>query len=224
MFLLSSLTKACKIKNDNVITRLPISKGLLHLILNECTKYFGKERNQLYLESLYRAMFVAVYYGLLRIGEVTLGPHVLLASNVHIGTNKKKILFVLKSSKMHGKGSQPQRIKISSAAQVKGGKRQSPSTPAACPFQILSKYVDIHPDTRDPSEQFFIFRDHKPVAPHHMRTTLRLLISKLGLQPELYNGHSFRIGRGCNMVHMVISVETVKKIGRWKSNTVSIYL
>ena len=111
-YLLSSLTRCCKLKNDVVINRFPIRKDLLHLIMNETEKYFS-ERNQPYLIILYKALFVSAYFGMLRAGEVTKGPHVVLAENIHIGLNKDKILFVLKSSKMHDKGQKLQLIKFS---------------------------------------------------------------------------------------------------------------
>ena len=222
LVLLSSLTKACKLKNDQVVARLPIYKDLLHLLIKECSGYFQMENNQPYLSLLYKAMFVSAYYGLLRIGEVTKGPHAILASNVHIRENKIKILFLLKTLKTHSKGSQPQRIKISSTP-VKE-KASTGSGTKFCPFRILSDFVIARPSALNETEQFFIFRDHKPVTPIHMRTTLHKLISRMGLQPELYNRHSFQIGRGCDMVKMGVSVETVKKIGRWRSNAVFTYL
>ena len=54
---------------------------------------------QPYLEKLYQALFAAAYYGLLRISEVTKGPHCVLARNVHLAQNKHKMLFLLETSK-----------------------------------------------------------------------------------------------------------------------------
>ena len=111
-YLLSSLTKACKVMNDKLITRLPIGKGLLNLLINEVKRHF-QHRGQNYLAILYASMLAAGYYGLLRIGELTKGPHVILAANMHIGINKNKLLFILRSSKTHNKGSKPQMVKTS---------------------------------------------------------------------------------------------------------------
>ena len=61
---LSSVTKV----SDTIM--LPIHRDLLHVILAELAKW-ATERNQPYLESLYSALFVSGYYGLLRIGELT---------------------------------------------------------------------------------------------------------------------------------------------------------
>ena len=118
LFLINSLTKACKIRNDQLTVRFPIQKDLLHLIIKEVRKYFTT-RNQPYLEQLISAMMIAGYYGLLRAGELAQGPHTLLARNVHIGVNKKKLLFVLTTSKTHRKGDAPQLIKIASNSDKK---------------------------------------------------------------------------------------------------------
>ena len=133
-FLLTSLTSACRLINDQVIHRFPIYKELLHEILKEIDTYYG-ELQQQYLATMYKAIFLAGYYGLLRAGEMASGPHALLAKDVHVGRNKQKFLFILWTSKTHGQGSKPQRIKISSYKRLE-------NTPnldklAYCPFQSL---------------------------------------------------------------------------------------
>ena len=43
-FLLSSLTKACKLTNDHVRIRLPIKKGLLFIVLKAAVDFLGTNR------------------------------------------------------------------------------------------------------------------------------------------------------------------------------------
>ena len=86
-FLLASLTKACKYKNDRVRTRLPIRKGLLKLMISAIHEIYGN--TQPYLTILYQAMFITAYYGLFRVGEITMSQHVIKAKDVHIGVNKR---------------------------------------------------------------------------------------------------------------------------------------
>ena len=69
--------------------------------------------NQPYLLALYKAMYVTAYYGLFRVGELTLSEHVVKAVDVHQGKNKDKLLFVLHTSKTHTRESKPQTITIS---------------------------------------------------------------------------------------------------------------
>ena len=90
--LLNSLTKACKIKNDIVTTRLPITLGLLEVILFEVPRILPC---QPYLCVMYQTLFALAYYGLFRIGELTTGDHSIRGVNVHVSTNKNTILFVL---------------------------------------------------------------------------------------------------------------------------------
>ena len=83
---LDSLIRACKLKNDIVTPRLPISKRLLELILFEIGRLFNQ---QPYLEILYKTVLAIGYYGLFRIGEMTVpGDHTIKASNVHVAKNK----------------------------------------------------------------------------------------------------------------------------------------
>ena len=109
--LLNSLTKACRLQNDIIMTRLPIYRDLLKVLLKYTTNRFAA---QPYLEKLYFAMISTSYFGLLRIGEVADSPHAIRAADVQIARNKKKLLFILRSSKTHTKGDKPQLIKINS--------------------------------------------------------------------------------------------------------------
>ena len=218
-FVVTSLIRACKLKNDRIVTRLPIHKNFLHLLLDELIKWYN-EKNQPYLKMLYMALFIAAYYGLLRVGEVTKGPHVLLANNVHIGVNKRKLLFVLRSSKTHSEGDHPQLIKLNSSTTEKGKCKRY----KYCPYSVINSSVQRCAHSISEYEQFFILADRTPVLPDQVRVLLRQLISRLGLKVHLYNFHSLRIGRCIDLLNDGVSVETIKKIGRWKSNAVFSYL
>ena len=100
-YLLTSLTKACKLVNDKVRTRLPIRKGLLQVLINNVRKYFMK-RGQKYLSVLYPAMFATAYYGLLRVGEVSTGSHPVLVDDVHVAINKRKFCWYSEHQRLTG--------------------------------------------------------------------------------------------------------------------------
>ena len=139
-YLLSSLTRACRIHRDVVKTRLPIGKEMLHVLLQHIEDRL-LVLNQAYLAQLYTTIVATAYYGLLRIGEVSSGSHPVLVDDVHIGINKNKFLFILRSSKMHSKGYQ--RIKISrmvSRNQCSAKKRRNEKW---CPFRLLSTYLTL---------------------------------------------------------------------------------
>ena len=108
ILLLNTITKACKVTNDQYRERLPIKRHLLEVILFELGRIFSM---QPYLLITHRTLFVLAYYGLFRIGELSKGDHPIKACDVHVAVNKLKILIYLRSSKTHGLESPPQKIK-----------------------------------------------------------------------------------------------------------------
>ena len=214
-FLLSSLTRACKMKNDSVKTKLPIHKSLLNLILKMINDEIKLKDNQPDLAVLYQALFATGYYGLFRIGELTRSEHIIKAKDVHIGINKNKILFVLHSSKTHTKADKPQIVKI---------KGKPTKVLDYCPFSLLRKYLAIHRSRQNELEQFFIFKDRSLVLPAHARVMLHRCLKKLNLDITFYSLHGLRSGHVSDMLRAGILVETIKKIGWWRSNAVYTYL
>ena len=159
--LLTCLTKACRLKNDKVYTRLPIRHGLLQLLIQSVTQVYD---SQPYLVKLYQAMLVTAYYGLFRIGEITSSQHVIKAIDVHVGDNKDKLMFVLHSSKTHCQGDKPQIIKITGKSCENSMLGPPNWTKTFCPFNLLRLYVSDRKKFIDKTEPFFIFRDRTPVS------------------------------------------------------------
>ena len=132
-------------------------------MLKNIGKLFG---SQLYLATMYKALLITTYYGMFRIGEVTYSQHTVTASDVHIAMNKKKLLFILRSSKTHCKGNNPQVIKIISNETTRtNGKVKY----HLCPFILLRQYLNLR-RSKSIQQQFFIFNDRSPVKPSHFRT------------------------------------------------------
>ena len=146
------------------------------MILDNVKNYY-LSRSQTYLCSLYTAILVTGYYGLLRVGELTTGDHPILAENICVARNKNKIQIVLRSSKTHTKACHPQIFKIVSANHdeifQKAGKH--------CPHAILRQYVDerenLHNADLIDEGPFFVFSDRSMVKPRHLRLVLRKAIN-----------------------------------------------
>ena len=227
-FILNSLIKACRLKNDKVKTRLPIKRNLLELLIQHLEIMF---ENQPYLMILYQSLFVTAFYGLFRVGELTTSQHVVKAKDVHIGKNKEKLMFVLHSSKTHWSGEKPQVIKINSLNyNAVGAKKRKSSTKRrtrggkCCPFKLLRAYLRIRKKRKCDSEQFFVFRDGSPVSALNFRNTLKKTLLALGLDCSVYGTHSLRAGNAVQMLENGTSVEMIRKLGRWKTNVVYTYL
>ena len=106
--LIKSLTRACRFCNDQVTLRLPIQKPVFLLVLTGVDfRYLSNTQPQPYLAALFKAIFTSAYYGLLRISEIAKGEHPVLARDVHVAINKNKMMFVLKTSKMHWLDAKP---------------------------------------------------------------------------------------------------------------------
>ena len=216
---LTSLTKACKIKNDVPRTRLPIHIKLLETLLFEVKRYY---KNQPYLQCLYQAIFLLAYYGLFRIGELTYSKHQVKAKDVYIGVNKPKILIVLYLSKTHDKESRPQKVKISANHHHSSNMKKHHLF--FCPFKYLNAYMAMRIEYANDSDPFFVFSDGSDVHPYHVRHVLSECLKRLNMNHTLYGTQSFRTGRASDMMKNGISIERIKLAGRWKSNVVYRYI
>ena len=179
---------------------------------------------QPYLTALYRAVFSTAYFGLLRISEVvdTLSGHSIKVMDVHTGINKRKMMFILQTSKTHGQGDKPQIIKISS----KDGAHRTTqiSMQQYCPYSLLNNYLDCRTKKRTDNENFFIFSDGSKVNAYHARNLLKKILLHLQIDASLYCFQAFHTGRATDLMHMGLSIETIKKLGRSKSNAIYTYL
>ena len=142
-YLLSAMIKACKLKgNKKVCHRQPIQHGMLAKLLDKINLFY-LGIGQPYLAKLYRALFSTAYYGLFRVTKLTTGAHPVLACDVQIGMNKKKIRFILRSSKTHTTNMPPQIVNIS-ATKVKNNSHMSGTESVGsrlpCPYMLLRQY------------------------------------------------------------------------------------
>ena len=211
--LLASLTWACKLNNDLVNNRLPIRKSVISILIPALGKIYD---SQPYLCTLYTALILTTYFGLFRIGEMTENPHVIKAKDVHIGVNKPKMLFILHTSKTHDRSHKPQLVKIV-------GSRIN-NKDLLCPFRTLKEFILVRKKYKSDNEQFFVLSDGSNVKPIHYRKLLKNLMIYNHLDHTQYGVHGMRAGRGTDLLQMCISVETIRKLGKWKSTAVYAYL
>ena len=227
--LLNALIKSCKLKNDTIKTRLPIQKGLLEIILFEIRRRFG---TQPYLEAMYISAYLIAYYGLLRVGEITFSIHSVKAKDLHESKTKKRLLLVLYSSKTHGRESLPQQVKIFGKTELEVTDKNKKSRYAVrqvkptifCPYDWTRKYIQMRQKIQRDDEQIFVFRDGTPLQAQHLRKLLKETLKHLELDPNLYDTHSFRIGRATDLFKAGVDIKKIKQLGRWKSNAVYKYL
>ena len=213
LLLLTALTRACKLDNDTVKSRLPIGDGFLNVIIFELQRYLRKNE---YKKAMYRTLLLTGYFGLFRIGELAQSEHSIKACDVHTSDNRDKVLIVLHSSKTHSRANKPKKIEITN------DRKNKPHF--FCPVQELNNYSQLRIPYVSCLDQFFVHQDGSPVTPAEVRNLLRQIITNLGLDAGLYDTHSLRIGRATDLFKKGISIDQIKKIGRWQSNAVYRYL
>lgn len=224
-FKFSALVKAARYKNKKLHIRLPIKLRLLNRLLDEVPR-LPKVRDQPYLIALYRAMFASAYYGLMRVGEITCSKHVVKSRDAHVARNKTKVQFRLWTAKNLKRGEWPNDIKIDGLHDCKKcfphiitGK----SSEKYCPVCIIKKYNSMRERTQG-NKQFFIFRTGIAVSAHNFRGVLKQALRHIGVNNSVYNCHSFRHGRCCDLRRLGYSILDLKLVGRWRSNSVYNYL
>ena len=89
-----------------------------------------------------------------------------------------------------------------------------------CPYEALWSYTAIRPKYNSLNEAFFVFRDRSPVMPQQLRGVLKKILMIESFDKKLYLVHGLCAGRAIDLMEMGVSVESIKKIGCWKSNAV----
>ena len=117
-------------------------------------------------------------------------------------------MLTLYTSKTHGRGSRPQKIKITSV-----NIKQKCNRRIFCPVRVVLKFMKLRGPFKNKMEQLFIFRERSPVKPEHFRYMLRILLNRLGLNGDLYDIHSFRSGRTVDLAKYGYSIDQIKAMG-----------
>jgi hypothetical protein len=209
-FLITKLLQGMKRLNHRSDKRLPITKQLLERIIfslpSICTNA--------YEEALFSAAFSLAFYGLFRVGELTVrnrtSDHtVLRKENLTLDPAKQLLLINVQHSKTDqmGKGT---------ILQI--GKLNGP----VCPFDLVGKYLRVRPQVQGP---LFCHFDKSPLTRYQFTSVLSKAIARLQL-PETtrYKSHSFRIGASTELALNGFSSETIQKCGRWKSSCYKSYI
>lgn len=210
--LLSSLLTTCKIKNKSLFIRMPIRFKLLKAIINH-THSSLVDKGQEYLGKMLKAMFSIAYFGLLRVGEMVKSEHQIKLKNIHFAKNKEKVTILLTSSKTHSEHDKPKKVSLPKVSQL----------PRYCPVRLLKEYLKIRDKTSAQGE-LFVLRGGQPITASIFRAWLRKILGKIGLRSNLYDSHSFRSGRCCDLRKLGYSLSAIKEAGRWASSAIIVYL
>ncbi|XP_077774391.1 integrase/recombinase xerD homolog [Podarcis muralis] len=166
-----------------------------------------------YEARLFSAAFSISFFGALRIGEVvceggvTHAQRGILLSDITL--SRSDLIIRVRSSKtdQQGKGA----LLRLPAAQDKG----------PCPVRDARRFLYLRPKNPGP---LFIHADGSRLARQQFTRVMRMALTACGLPAAEFAAHSFRIGAATTAVHLGLSTERIKEMGRWRSNAYKTYV
>lgn len=188
-------------------SRLPITENILQNIILTLP---GISYNK-YEEKLFKAAFVTAFWGLFRVGELTMcqGKNVdQLISIDDLKLDKGHIIVLVRFSKNDQTGR---------GAEVKLER----SGDQICPVSCLNEFLEVRPKIPGP---LFCHFNGKTVTRYQFTAVLAKSLSFLGLNTHKFTSHSFRIGRASSMATQGHSSEEIMLKGRWKSTAYKGYI
>ena len=185
--------------------RLPITQGILHKLL-KVVDDICKER---YDRHMYKAMYLIMFYGLLRVGEITTSraadrAKVVSVDDIKIFKRGKKVSSVSLSMRdfKHNLPTNTVTLKIHATHKK------------FCPITHLLKYIAERGANAGP---LFIRSNGKPVSKGEFTRIFRKSATKVGLDEAKYKPHSFRIGGATRYAELGYEDSLIQRMGRWKS-------
>ena len=206
LYRLDALYRGIK-KNESHSTkpRLPITFGLLRDICHLLRQMYFTP----YTDILLEATCVMAYFGFLRCGEFTIlhsfDPECnVCMEDVHF--HNDRVTLHLKASKTDPFREGVDIHLFSSGASV-------------CPVISLERYVEFRNKTferNNDKEPFFVMENGKALTRHYFIYSLKRILTSLGYNSDLHNGHSFRIGASTT-AGSKIEDHLIQTLGRWSS-------
>ena len=198
--------------------RMPVTSFVLGRLINLLNGgVFGP-----YMDSLMKAACSLAFFAFLRCGEFTTqaqsfdAQNDLCYSDITVVTHEAGQL-----EKMYLK------IKVSKADPFRQGCTIVLFTTATdtCPVQNMVHFLTKRSISLiSPSEPLFLTADRKPLTRTVFVDSLRVLLLRLGFNPQHYAGHSFRIGAATSAAAAGIPDHLVKTLGRWSSDCYQRYI
>ncbi|XP_072032790.1 integrase/recombinase xerD homolog [Amphiura filiformis] len=210
-FLVHKLKEGCRRQNRGSDARCPMTIPMLRRV----AQVLQAICQNFYEAALFKAAFLLAFFGFLRVGEMTKTPnvevtHIVSVRDVQLklGTQRKLSVCIRFSKKdQNGQG---EIIELQKGVLVD-----------LCPVEAMDKFLKIRPKIEGP---LFIHFNSKPMTSGQFTAVLRKALTVIGLNPANFSGAQFRIGAMTTAAARGISMEVIKEMGRWRSQSVRTYI
>ena len=205
--------RSLQYKCENPTEKLPIT----HAILERISKYLGNSHDH---QLLWSAMTLG-FFGLLRAAEFTapsqsrFDPNVhLLVKDVSFRTSDNGQCFIsvmVKDSKTD---------KIGKGYLIHIGCTSKP----VCAVCSMKSYLNCKPSPIDMLLPLYRFQNGAFLTKSLLVSTTRTYIALIGINPDNYTGHSYRVGGATTAAEAGLNEWEIKLMGRWSSEAYQRYI
>ena len=186
--------------------RLPITIGILAqlvLAVDQVVPHY-------YKKLLLKSMLTIGFFGLMRIGELTMSKEKVVPLLLNQLTFQSSMVSITITHFKHNQKLKP--VEIPFLPQ---------SIQEICPVHHLAQYLNVRGSEPGP---LFAFPSLSPVPRQFFSSTLSKLISFSGFQGDRYKSHSLRIGGATYYASLGYSDAQIRLLGRWDSNAFIKYI
>ena len=212
-FIIKKLREGSRRSNRSFDDRRPITfellKRLQQVLPSVCKSNFEA--------TLFRAAFLLAYFGFLRVGEYACasqkcdGSHVLSVQDISFDQACMYVRIRFSKTDQRGNSTLIRIEEMGDTVDL-----------SMCPVRALRQYLAIRPKTA--GLPLFLHFDSEVLTKHQVNRVLKLCVSVLGLATQDFSPHSFRIGAATSAAMQGVQEEAIKRMGRWRSNSVRTYI
>uniref|UniRef100_A0ABM0MB28 Uncharacterized protein LOC102801901 n=1 Tax=Saccoglossus kowalevskii TaxID=10224 RepID=A0ABM0MB28_SACKO len=203
-----------RLQGNETRPRLPITVDILQRLCNLLRQgVFGP-----YFDLMLESVFLLAFYGFLRCSEFTCPTSTfnmqynLCLADISVPDHAAHITIHIKASKTD---------------QFRKGfdLRLFPTGTPFCPVTMLQQFLSVrHKMFPLATEPLFLLPERTPLNRRIFTESLRILLARIGLQPHLFAGHSFRIGAATTAASAHVPDHLIQTLGRWSSNCYRTYI
>lgn len=208
-FVIRKLREGLRRQGRGTDTRHPITYRLLGRLID----ILPSVCRSAYEVSLFRAAFLLSFFGFLRVGELACASKKADTSRVISSSDvsfvRAGLVVIIRYSKTDQRGvSVP--LYFHSAVNSNW-----------CPVAAVSQFMQCRAQIGGP---LFIHFNREPLTRYQFTSVLKRGVRVLGLSPDNYGSHSFRIGAATSAAMCGLSDNEIQSLGRWKSSAFKIYI